>query len=431
MVNERYTRDSDPIDNGSYGDVYRAYDKLSKDYVAIKFLRYTDQKILLRFKREIEILKQVNHPNIIEIIDFCLENPEYYVMPLADETLEEAVIKLSSKEKWDISIQIAEGLNHAHLFPISGPIIHRDLKPSNVLIFYKNETQRAVISDFGGAKRISSIGQTKTGENIGTWGYMAPELINNAKEADEISDIYSYGMILYKIFTNEDPYGPIDIARVPPDIQYIILKCTKPNREERYGCMDEVLNELKDNSEEYINQIEIITSIIIEEEKSSSPQNRELLLKRMIENSKNSSLYLQIFPLINQNLLLTLMIEYTSEFRIIIFRYIKFLSKNSDYNYFKRIVLTLFYIYKNSNDTEVKEKIIDFLLWMGYGPNTYAAIDACIEIIKNLTTDDKIMINIISNIFRNNQDIKNFYKDRLLEENIPEMIKKTLQVEGE
>jgi len=201
-----------PIGAGGMGEVYRARDaKLGRD-VAVKVLpeRLTaDADSLSRFEREARAVAALSHPNILSI--FVVGREEglaYAVMELLDgETLRERLSAgaLPTRKALDYAAQIARGLAAAH----EKGIVHRDLKPENVFL---TGDGRVKILDFGLAKVAAPesdatksptvVNATEPGTVMGTAGYMSPEQVRG-KPADQRSDIFSFGSILFEMLTGE------------------------------------------------------------------------------------------------------------------------------------------------------------------------------------------------------------------------------------
>jgi Tol biopolymer transport system component len=201
-----------PIGAGGMGEVYRARDaKLGRD-VAVKVLpeRLTaDADSLSRFEREARAVAALSHPNILSIFDVGREEGvAFAVMELLDgETLRERLSAgaLPTRKALEYGAQLARGLAAAH----EKGIVHRDLKPENVFL---TGDGRVKILDFGLAKvAVLESDQTKSptvaaatepGTVMGTAGYMSPEQVRG-KPADQRSDIFSFGSILFEMLTGE------------------------------------------------------------------------------------------------------------------------------------------------------------------------------------------------------------------------------------
>jgi len=195
-----------PIGAGGMGEVYRARDPRLKREVAVKILPQEfaiDPVRRQRFESEARAAATLNHPNIIAVYDVGTEDgTSYIVTELIDgQPLRGHVPGLRKTLDW--AVQIANGLAAAH----AAGIVHRDLKPENILL---TRDGRIKILDFGLAKlnvpraavaaTETMTVQTEPGTVMGTVGYMSPEQIRG-NEADPRSDIFSFGVILYELFS--------------------------------------------------------------------------------------------------------------------------------------------------------------------------------------------------------------------------------------
>ncbi len=200
---------------GGMGAVYEATrENLGQMRVAIKILHSTlasDEGLLARFRREAETVGQINHPNIVRILDFRAEEdePAYLVMELLDGvSLRHAMARQSAfpaERIVFIASQILSALSAVH----RAQVIHRDVKPENVLLTSMSGLSDLVkLLDFGVAKQLfATPGSTltQTGTVLGTPTYMAPEQARGAA-IDKRSDLYSVGAIMYEALAGAAPY---------------------------------------------------------------------------------------------------------------------------------------------------------------------------------------------------------------------------------
>src|ERR1044071_2971862 len=195
-MGDRY-REVAKLGSGGFGEVTSVRRVGEKTLLARKTLQLDDEAALKRFAREVRILSSLDHPNIVRVIDQQLEpEPYYYVMPLFDHSLASELGSLVGDEAriGTIFRAILDAMEYAH----AQGVIHRDLKPENVLM---NSDTDLVVSDFGLGRRINAATtrQTMSGIGMGTPWYMAPEQLYDFKNADQRSDIFSLGRILYEL----------------------------------------------------------------------------------------------------------------------------------------------------------------------------------------------------------------------------------------
>lgn len=204
------------VGRGGMGAVYKAQDRESGRFVAIKVLaaeRVPDARSNIRFQQEAKALARLNHPCIAKVLGQGVSEggEPYLVMEFLDGiTLAEKIAsqgQLPIEETVRIFIQVCDGLAHAH----AQKILHRDLKPSNIMLTNAGEGKHAVkILDFGIARmqenpESPSLHLTKTGELLGSPFYMSPEQAKGGR-VDERSDLYSLGATLYEALTGGPPH---------------------------------------------------------------------------------------------------------------------------------------------------------------------------------------------------------------------------------
>jgi serine/threonine protein kinase len=251
------------LGEGGMGVVYKAQDTKLDRIVALKFLPkhlLCDEEAKTRFAHEAKSASALNHPNITTIHEVdevegeCFICMEYVEGKSIRELIKQKM--LSIEEILNISIQIAEGLNVAH----KKGIVHRDIKSDNLMLTAEGLVK---IMDFGLAKLKGVTKLTKTGTTLGTLQYMSPEQAQG-KEADQRSDIFSFGVVLYEMITGQLPFKgeheaaviysivnetPEPLARykanVPERLQRIVDKALKKDRNIRYQSAAEVIADLK------------------------------------------------------------------------------------------------------------------------------------------------------------------------------------------
>lgn len=228
------------IGSGGFGKVVRCLRARDNEEFAKKILVVNDPASIKRFQREVRILQKLSHPRIIRIEAVHVESPPYwFVMPRYERTLRDIMRDLVGQRNRIASIfdGILEGMEYAH----KQGIIHRDLKPENVLL---DEADDPIISDFGLGRALEALTSRATGSHawIGTQAYMAPEQTTSAARADERSDIFSLGRMLYELFTGDPPLAIPDLTKLPVGLAAVVRRCTKTIAGDRFPTIHEMRN---------------------------------------------------------------------------------------------------------------------------------------------------------------------------------------------
>ncbi len=206
MLTDRYRIEKE-IGAGGMGTVYLGTDTLTNQLVAIKHLKSStlSADALERFRREGEALRDLNHPNIVRMLDTIEEHGSQYLIMEYVAGGDLAYLLRQGKPPLEtclrLAIDLADALTRAHKLNI----IHRDLKPANILLA-EDGTLR--LTDFGVAQIGSETRVTEVGKIVGTLDYLAPEAFNGGM-IDHRADIWAFGVILVemligkRLFTGE------------------------------------------------------------------------------------------------------------------------------------------------------------------------------------------------------------------------------------
>lgn len=270
------------LGSGGMGEVYLAEDTRLRRRVALKMIvpeLASDNRGLQRFEQEAHAASALNHPNILTIYEFGQANGLHFIASefIEGETLRSMTLtgKLGINAAVDIAIQIARALAAAH----DNGIVHRDIKPENVIV---RKDGIVKVLDFG----IAKLSERRTGESIrrsgltltssisdtgmvlGTARYMSPEQARGL-QVDGRSDIFSLGSLMYELITGRaafsgatasdviaeilkgDPPPPVEFApEVPYEIERIISKTLRKDRDDRYQSVRDLLIDLQDFKKE-------------------------------------------------------------------------------------------------------------------------------------------------------------------------------------
>ncbi|MEK6233246.1 MAG: serine/threonine protein kinase, partial [Planctomycetales bacterium] len=259
----------DKLGEGGMGVVFQVRHRRLGRETALKVLNSratNNEKSLKRFFREVQAVRQLDHPNIVKAIHadkvgrtYCLEMEFVDGMDLSQFVKQHGPLPMN--QAVDCVLQTAQGLEHAH----ARGIIHRDVKPGNLLLDRKG---RVKILDMGLARIEGGSDDaqdlTQTGQVIGTVTYMSPEQAINTKGADRRSDVYSLGCTLYFLLAGRPPYlgessmetlvahreEPIPALRavnagIPESLEEIFQLMLAKQPDHRYANMTELIEDLR------------------------------------------------------------------------------------------------------------------------------------------------------------------------------------------
>ena len=205
IIKERYEI-VEILGEGGMAFVYKARDKQLQRNVAIKTLKpnYVNQeKFVDRFRREAQTAANLNHPNIVQIFDWGIEDEPYFVMEYIEGNTLTSIISgnrtVGLNDILYIGSQVANGLKEAH----KRGLVHRDIKPGNIMITPDGKVK---VTDFGIVSLQNEESDiTKTGAVLGTASYISPEQAQGKPVSFE-SDLYSLGTVLYELIAGKPPF---------------------------------------------------------------------------------------------------------------------------------------------------------------------------------------------------------------------------------
>ncbi len=247
-----------PIGRGGMGEVYRAYDRVLEEEVALEAVGAEDWA--RRFRSEIKLARKVTHANVCRIHDYGEEgNLRWLSMELVQgENLKQALARrgaLPPDEAYDAVFQAAEGLTAIH----AAGIVHRDLKTLNLMV---DGTGRVRVMDFGIAKPAGDAATAGgvTGYVLGSPEYMSPEQARG-RAVDLRSDLYSLGIVIYELFTGALPFRAdtpvstlllhleaepfLDHPALPPALRLVLARCLAKQPAARFASARDLVQALE------------------------------------------------------------------------------------------------------------------------------------------------------------------------------------------
>ena len=258
IIKERYEI-VEILGEGGMAFVYKARDKQLQRYVAIKTLKpnYVNQeKFVDRFRREAQTAANLNHPNIVQIFDWGIDDEPYFVMEYIEGNTLTSIISgnrtVGLNDILYIGSQVANGLKEAH----KRGLVHRDIKPGNIMITPDGKVK---VTDFGIVSLQNEESDiTKTGAVLGTASYISPEQAQGKPVSFE-SDLYSLGTVLYELIAGKPPFtgdSPIATAtkhltdkpeklsnfrkNIPKALENAILKLLEKRPSDRFKSAEDL-----------------------------------------------------------------------------------------------------------------------------------------------------------------------------------------------
>ena len=255
-IGDRYLLEQ-KIGQGGMASVFRAHDLELDERVALKVfgIEHQSEMLVSRFKQELKLSRQLQHPNIIRLYDIGLHQGHRYISMelLTGASLKERMEKpIAFPDALGWLVQACAGLQAAH----DAGVIHRDVKPDNLFV---SDAGVVKVMDFGIAKQFAVSGVTVAGSIAGTPLYMSPEQIGSFSTVTHATDLYALGVCAYEMFTGVVPFSHAELVpllmmhvnerpapprqknpSIPADLEAVILRLLAKDPAQRFASAREV-----------------------------------------------------------------------------------------------------------------------------------------------------------------------------------------------
>lgn len=288
-LNDRYDIQK-ILGEGGMGTVFKAYDNILKEFVAIKTLNEKlsmDESVKNRFLNEAKICLTLTHSNIIRVRDVNIYDDIYYMVMeyIPGVELKEIMAEQSRDDIKELYLQIKpifEALDYAHQFTV-----HRDIKPANIMV----KDNKPYLMDFGISKALedSELNNETIIGGMGTKKYISPEQAFNANDVDKKTDIYSMGVLFYELLTAkvvknaavEEAKKPSEFNdKIPSIVDDVILQMLEAKPARRQDSFKDILSILDSH---FFNTKQIVQEVKKEVKTLSTSISSDISLENMVK----------------------------------------------------------------------------------------------------------------------------------------------------
>jgi serine/threonine protein kinase len=350
----------------------------------------------------------------------------YFVMPLADGSVRDLLRQhpngLPEAEAIRIFVGVMEAVAYAH----SEGVIHRDIKPENVLMM----DNQPVLTDFGFGRRLFSDSATLTVANgaMGTWGYAAPEQLEDAHTVDYRADVYALGAVLYELLCGKSPRFTIDLDAIPARFRFIVMRATHSQPERRFDSVAELGRELAllvgDSSALLVagdRTAVLAQKLATAPDAATSSSDLEEFARLLIDNSDDIQLYLQVFTSTPAPVVKALATRLPGEFRKIMDAFDAYAAGGHPWSFTDTLARFLSVAYRSSSDMHVHRQILERLLVLGYEHNRWYVATRFVELAVHAIRDSAY-VPLVADVLRSNPSAVPFVADGLRSHSMPPLI---------
>jgi serine/threonine protein kinase len=425
------------LGSGGFGSVERA-ERIDSDgnVVATRLAQkkllpqwVNDTEALGRFRREVRILAEMDHPNILPVLGRNLsDNPPWFVMPEAESSLaDEIQAGRQADEGWLIKTfaAVLKGMAYAH----SQRRIHRDLKPENVLIV----GGVPMISDFGLGKRLdaNTISLTQTHAGMGTFPYMAPEQFRDAAHVGLSADVYALGKMLVELLTGVTPsVGRPRVDNLPEQYRSFVEKCTEEEPGDRYANSADALAAFQLLVSDGADALsgDAVEGLVKEWEATPLGADAELVERiatMLVASRTNEELLWNVVPRLPITLVEQLMESQGPEFDLILRAYNGHIQGGLPFEYCD--VVANFYrrVYARASEPGHRQLILERLIQLGPSHNRWHVGDVVASLLGGIT--DASEAEIAATAIRDDPMHARWYEEYVRNRPLPTAVAKAFE----
>jgi serine/threonine protein kinase len=354
---------------------------------------------LKRFAREVRLMERVRHRHVVPVLGSNLNtSPPYFVMPLAEGSLADALPDLVGREHDGLAVfrQVCLGVRAIH----ESGIVHRDIKPANIL---RLPGGRYAVSDLGvatlSARDTTPI--THTRAVIGTLGFLAPEqlLPAGSRRADVRTDIYQLGKVLYQLLTGRPP-ALVEPEALPKGLAHILLRATSVNPNDRYHDLGELLDALRyyqlardpaRNAREALENLVLEAETLLRRREFRSENVREILALLTPLDRLDPAAAVERFDRLPDALLPVLAGEFAVEFHPVLRAYttaVRSRVAGFPFRYADQLARRMRLVFLAARQPALKALALEATLIAAVGLNRYAAMHVFNRMLMSVTGVD-------------------------------------------
>lgn len=380
----------DSAGNAVEGEAY-AVKELKAEWVG-------DEEALHRFKREVRLLQEMDHPNIISVVARNLsDHPPWFAMPRASGSLKDelAAGRAGDRDWGTITFRATlEAVAYAH----GKGILHRDLKPQNVLFV----DGRPHVSDFGLGKELGSESTqvTQSHQALGTLPYMAPEQFENTKHVGRAADVYALGKLLCEMLDGSvPPVMRLRLGAVPREFHYFITRCCADEAEDRYPDAVEALaafDVLTAAPSDEIDPPLAAAETLVQDWTRAAAVDKLGVLQRLDQHLRRhggeEEMFFQLVPRLPPELVDQYVHEFPQPFRGVLALYDGHIRGGLPFSYCDVVANFYTRIWALDADTTTRRLLLSRLIEMGASHNRFYVGEAVARLLESITDASTAMM---------------------------------------